>query len=266
MDYQRDKKKTSWENRKPFHKKYRLKGFSEEDKVDVDRLRDECFEAIKTSDENYLMSLGTKLIDKKSGVKAYWKIINNLLNKCKIPRIPPLLVEDIIITDVKEKVKLFKDFFLIQCKTIANASTLPVFIPFTHSSLESITISQMQILDIIKNLNVNKAHGPDNISGRMIELCEDSIALPLSIIVNNIINTGISPAIWKSANVIPVHKKESMQVVKNNRPISLLPLFAKIFERILFSNMYNHLILNNLITKNQSGFIDKKHLCPWRGS
>ena len=46
-------------------------------------------------------------------------------------------------------------------------------------------------LDIIKNLNVNKAHGPDIISGEMIELCEDSIALPLSINFNNIINTGI---------------------------------------------------------------------------
>ena len=57
-----------------------------------------------------------------------------------------------------------------------------------------------------------------------------------------------------STNVTPVHKKESKQMVKTYRPISLLPLFAKIFERILFSNMYNHLISNNLITKNQSAF------------
>ena len=62
-------------------------------------------------------------------------------------------------------------------------------------------------LDSIKKLNVNKAHGPDNISGGMIELWEDSIALPLSIIFNNIINTGIFSAIWKSANVTPVPKK-----------------------------------------------------------
>ena len=49
-------------------------------------------------------------------------------------------------------------------------------------------------------------------------------------------------------------KEESKQIVKNYRLISILSLFAKIFERILFSNMYNHLISNNLLTKNQSGF------------
>ena len=62
-------------------------------------------------------------------------------------------------------------------------------------------------LDIIKNLYANKAHGPDNISGGMIELCEDSIALPLNINFNNIINTCIFSAIWKPANVTPVHKR-----------------------------------------------------------
>ena len=49
-------------------------------------------------------------------------------------------------------------------------------------------------------------------------------------------------------------KEESKQIVKKYRLISIFSLFAKIFERILFSNMYNHLISNNLLTKNQSGF------------
>ena len=109
-------------------------------------------------------------------------------------------------------------------------------------------------LDIIKNLNVNKVRGPDIISGGMIELCEDSIALPLSINFNNIINTGIFQ-LYGSLLMSPLStKEESKQIVKNYRLISILSLFAKIFERILFSNMYNHLISNNLLTKNQSGF------------
>ena len=103
-------------------------------------------------------------------------------------------------------------------------------------------------------MNINKAHGPGDIFGRMIHLCGENITLPLSIIFNNIINTGIFPNLWKSANITPVHKKDSKQDVRNYRPISLLPIFAKILERILFSKMYNHFIANNLITKNQSGF------------
>ena len=66
----------------------------------------------------------------------------------------------------------------------------------------------------------------------------------------------MSPPCTKSklANVTPVHKKDSKQVLRNYRPISLLPIFAKIFEKIIFDHMYNHLLSNNLITKNQSGF------------
>ena len=51
----------------------------------VDKPRDECYQAIKVSKENDLKSLGNKLVNKTTGPKAYWKIINNLLNKCKIP-------------------------------------------------------------------------------------------------------------------------------------------------------------------------------------
>ena len=128
---------------------------------------------------------------------------------------------------------------------------------FTNSNLEYIQISRKLILNINSNLNVNKAHGADNISGRMIDLCGESITLPLSIIFTNIMNTGIFPNNWKSANVTPTFKKESKQNIKNYRPISLLPLFAKIFERILFSQMYNYFVSNDLITKNQSGFRPK---------
>ena len=239
---------------KNIYKKYKQNGFKEEDKVLVDRMRDECFHAIKTSKENYLKSLGNKLVDKSTGPKAYWNIINSLLNNCKITRIPPLLVGDKTISDSKDKAKLFNDYFREQCKPLNNNSNLPLSAPLTQSFIDTVEINQELILSIIKTINVNKTHGPNDISGRMIHLCGESIALPLSIIFRKIMETGILPTLWKSANVTPVHKKESKQFVKNYRPISLLPLFAKIFERILFLKMYNHFVANNLITNNQSGF------------
>ena len=139
--------------------------------------------------------------------------------------------------------------FLDQCKPIINDSTLSIFTQITCSNLDTIAITQQSILDIIKSLNVNKAHGADNISGRMIELCGDKLTLPLSIIFVIIINTGIFPTLWKSGNVTPIHKKDSKRAINNYRPISFLPLFAKIFEKILFLKMYNHFTSNNLITQ-----------------
>ena len=66
--------------------------------------------------------------------------------------------------------------------------------------------------------------------------------------------TGIFPDIWKKANVLPVHKKESRQIKKNYRPISLLPICGKIFEKVIFDAIYEHLTDNQLLTPNQSGF------------
>ena len=59
---------------------------------------------------------------------------------------------------------------------------------------------------------------------------------------------------WKIANVTPIFKKSDKQLIKNYRPISLLPICGKIIEKIIFNNLYAYLHRNNLITKNQSGF------------
>ena len=128
-----------------------MNGFKADDKVIVHRIREECVQVIKTSKENYLKSLGDKLIDKTTGPKTNRSIINSLLNKCKTPRIPRLLVADKIIIDCKEKAKLFNDYFLDQCKPIINDSTLPIFTQITCSNLNTIAITQQSILDIIKS-------------------------------------------------------------------------------------------------------------------
>ena len=62
------------------------------------------------------------------------------------------------------------------------------------------------------------------------------------------------PDIWKRSNIIPVHKKNDKQLVNNYRPISILPSFGKIFEKIIFNKIYNFLLEENLLNSNQSGF------------
>ena len=66
--------------------------------------------------------------------------------------------------------------------------------------------------------------------------------------------SGVFPTEWKMANVVPVYKKNDKQNIKNYRPVSVLPIFEKIFERIIYNEMYPFFILTELISPNQSGF------------
>ena len=88
----------------------------------------------------------------------------------------------------------------------------------------------------------------------MLLLCDVSVILPLQIIFTHILSTSIYPDMWKLANVTPTLKKGDKQLIKNYRPISLLPICGKILEKIIFNNLYAYLHTNNLMTKNQSGF------------
>ena len=120
--------------------------------------------------------------------------------------------------------------------------------------IDHIPIQSDEILALIRNLNPNKASGSDGISGQMLLLCDNSFVLPLQVIYQNILLSSIFPDMWKLANVIPIFKNGDKQLIKNYRPISLLPICGKMFEKIIFNNVYNYLNTNNLITKNQSGF------------
>lgn len=88
----------------------------------------------------------------------------------------------------------------------------------------------------------------------MLKLCASECSKPLKLIFAKCIEDGQYPAIWKRANVVPVHKKGNRQVISNYRPISLLPICGKLFEKILFDAIYKHLSDNELISPNQSGF------------
>ena len=88
----------------------------------------------------------------------------------------------------------------------------------------------------------------------MLLLCDVSVILPLKIIFRTILLTSTYPDIWKLYNVTPILKKGDKQLIRSYRPISLLPICGKIFEKIIFNNLYSYFNVNHLITKNQSGF------------
>ena len=209
---------------------------------------------IQHAKEEYFVSFGKELCDPNIGQKRYWSILHKFLGKRKIPQIPPLYNNDSFVTNFSDKAELFNNFFAKQCTLINTPSILPPFSYVTHQRLNTVDFVPEKLASIIKSLNPNKAHGWDEISVRMIQISGDALIPPLIIIFNNIITTGIYPTSWKKANIVPIHKKEDKTLVKNYRPISLLPILGKMFEKCIYDSIYGYFEDNNLFTSCQSGF------------
>ena len=84
---------------------------------------------------------------------------------------------------------------------------------------------------------------------------KSQLLILLKIIFEESLNTGVFPEIWKKGNIIPAHKKEDKTLINNYHPISLLPIFSKIFERVIYNSLFNYFLSNKLFTRSQSGFL-----------
>ena len=88
----------------------------------------------------------------------------------------------------------------------------------------------------------------------MLKICGNSIYKPLQLIFRSCIENGKFPSEWKNTNVVPVHKKGNKKTLENYRPVSLLPICGKIFERLFYNSLFEFFIANELISSNRSGF------------
>ena len=237
------------------YRHYQRSNKTAQDYVILDNVSRHLNEQIELSKQEYYHKLSIQLNNPFTSRKKYWTLLKTLINGKKVPVIPPLLVNNIYISNINEKANEFNNFFSSQCSTIDTGSDIPdEFQPITNYELFDIDFTDQDIMDIISNLNLNKAHGYDNISIRILKIFGKSICKPLELIFRNCLAAGKFPLIWKKANVIPIHKKNEKNLLKNYRPISLLPVCSKIFERLIFNSMYNYICNNNLFSPNQSGF------------
>ena len=92
---------------------------------------------------------------------------------------------------ISEKASIFNNFFASQCTVIPNASK--VFSVKTNCKLNNIIFTENYIIPILRSLVSNKAHGCDDVSIRMIKICDEAIVLPLKIIFKTAMKSGIYP-------------------------------------------------------------------------
>ena len=160
--------------------------------------------------------------------KKFWAHVKNT-SKCN--RVPEIIrYKNEISSNTKTKADMFNSFFYDQ---FSEPSSYDIHIDFDIDREEYIDFSTERVNQLLKDININKACGPDAIPEIVLKHCSSSISAPLSRLFKSIYDTGLVPNEWKEANVVPIHKKGDKCDITNYRPISLTCLVSKIMERII---------------------------------
>ena len=114
--------------------------------------------------------------------------------------------------------------------------------------------SNSEVMTIILQLNVSKSAGPSDIPISVLRISAPIMVPHLVSIFNQSFASGIFPDLMKLAKVIPIFKLGSKLLVTNYRPISLLSIFSKVFEKIVHKQLNDFLILNSVFYESQFGF------------
>jgi hypothetical protein len=200
----------------------------------------------------------------KNDIKKTWQCINSILNKsCKTSMQYPnsFIINDKNVENCSEIVNHFNKYFTEIGPNLANAINLPdnqsfkdYLIPIETPAFEFKSVTPNDIIMVIDDLKSKISSGQDRISNRLMKHIKVELSIPISNLINQSIKTGVFPNQLKIAKIIPIFKSKNEHVLSNYRPISILPSISKIFEKIMYNQVYNHFNENNLFYPNQYGF------------
>ena len=201
--------------------------------------------------------------DKKNASINTWKALGPIINPSKSKRnvgIRKIKQDGRYITDNEHISQIFNEYFCnvgrklgdkIPNRNMDFAHYLPQ--PIENSFYLS-PVCKQDVLKEIKRLNPRKSAGPDNIGNKILQLCPDIFSQNLTVIFNHYIDKGEYPQALKIAKVIPIYKKGERSITSNYRPISLLSVFDKIFEKLVCHKLLNFFEKNKIFYDFQFGF------------
>ena len=170
-----------------------------------------------------------------------------------------------IVTEDNRIAELFNSLFVNQATKILGStdSYLPTeslssffkeIMDIKHA-FELPFISPAKVLKMLQEIPSSKATGADSLSIRVLKIAAPGIASSVASLINYCISTRSFPSKWKMANVTPIFKNQGSKTDKQNyRPISVLPILSKIYERHIYDSLYAHLARNDFSYGFQSGF------------
>jgi len=198
----------------------------------------------------------------KSNMKQTWKILNQAIgkqnNKSKFPQ--SFKINDETITDQSIIANEFNTFFTnighnVSHNVPHSSKSFDEYLPGHHDhSIFLDPVDSEDVISIVKNIKPKTSSGQDEISPKLLICTISETVIPITHIINRSMETGIFPDALKCAKVIPIYKASDPSIMNNYRPVSLLPSFSKILERVMYNKLMNFLNFNNLLYRHQYGF------------
>lgn len=228
--------------------------------------KNRCHTIIRQAKRNYFHSYFNNY---KSNMKKYWAGIKCLIgkgNKRKGNTIDSLVIDNCEIVDEREIAAAFNNHFSEIAHNLegklppADDISPTSLIPLQHNSFYFFPVTPGECIGIIMKLKESN-YGRDKLSTKILKLICEMISEPLCSLVNESVNLGIFPDDLKLACITPIYKKGDPTNVSNYRPISVLPLLSKIFEKAMANRMSKYLSKFSLITPSQFGFQKDRGTC-----
>ena len=244
------------------YKKYMNKP-TYDNKTKLNKYRNMLTSLIRSSKKQYFTE---KLNENRNNLKQTWNILNSVLGRNR-PTKPhtSFTINGSEISDPTSIADGFNDFFVnigpnLADKipnTNANYGEFLKNIPSPIGSLFFSPTNDEEIADVFNTLKTGTACGYDDIKTDVVITVKHIIAPYLIHIFNLSISKGIFPTQLKKAKVTPIHKNGDRNNFSNYRPISVLPVFSKIFERLVYNRLYSYITHHGLLHSSQFGFRKK---------
>ena len=202
----------------------------------------------------------------KGSSKKTWDLINELRGKCRNKSKSSFIINGTLIKERRVIANEFNKYFISVASILNEKASvemcdgipiapIPHFTKFLGKRVsESMFLepcTDKEIENLIDDLENGKA---SDISIRVLKNCSRSITPYLTKFYNNFIDLGIFPDRLKIGQITPIFKKGNPQFLQNYRPISTLPCFGKLFEKVLYTRLYKFCISKNILYENQYGF------------
>ena len=198
----------------------------------------------------------------KGDIKGSWRVINEIINKkSKFTNIDYIKNCGKEICSNSEIANAMNEYFCTIGAGLAKnieetANPLQSGHFLIHSSTPNFRFKFIIVQDIwvamAKSTN-SRSFGTDTISRYFLKLAIPLLENSMAILFNTSLETSIFPDLWKTARVARIYKEGDKSEKSNYRPLSVLPVIPRLFERLVYNQLYQHLKSNNLLANEKSG-------------